>query len=121
MVSEFNVVNELAAVEKGRTQVVWFFRSMQKEWLNRVGLEDADTPMLILIHPVYQSGSGGNVIKEMRGSVHKGSFAVDSIQNFLVAYRKGLRADDIVIEGSLPVADTQTSRKKTDTTDKEEL
>jgi len=48
----------------------------------------------------------------MRGALHKGSFAVDSIQNFLVAYRKGLRADDVVIPGSLPVTDTASDKKK---------
>ena len=106
MVAEFNAVHELAAVERGRTQVVWFFRAMQPAWLRAAGLADAETPLLVLVRPVHSAGSGGNVVREMRGAVHRGPFTVDALQNFLVAHRKGLRAEDIVVPGTLPVADT---------------
>lgn len=106
MVAEFNAVHELAAVERARTQVVWFFRAMQPAWLHAAGLADADTPLLALVRPVYAPGSGGNVVREMRAAVHRGPFTVDAMQNFLVAHRKGLRAEDIVVPGTFPVEDT---------------
>lgn len=108
MVAEFNAVHELAAVERARTQVVWFFRAMQPAWLRAAHLAAADTPLLVRVRPVYSAGSGGNVVREMRAAVHRGPFTVDAMQNFLVAHRKGLRAEDIVVPGTFPVADTTT-------------